>query len=225
MTGGRGMTEVQRAQWLLSMPACADVNSAMQNLTGVGFHTSEQHKETSNSRKKRDKMDTLKILSFLQERNPFSEDISLRNIETGVTADASVNVDKAKEIGTKIIESMAGKNIVDFTFKKSNQAITLNAKSNVKVGGETIQVDPQLLFQRLTTVANGLLEDTSEIFKYELCSFPPSIFDSSGFPREAHKPALADSIWNVGKCSVCFRRRVTPTANSLAEKHFILIHL
>ena len=110
LTRGRGMTEVQRAQWLLSMPACADVNSAMQNLTGVGFHTSEQHKETSNSRKKRDKMDTLKILSFLQERNPFSEDISLRNIETGVTADASVNVDKAKEIGTKIIESMAGKN-------------------------------------------------------------------------------------------------------------------
>lgn len=41
-------------------------------------------------------MDTLKILSFLQERNPFTDDKSLRNIETGVTAESSVNVDKAK---------------------------------------------------------------------------------------------------------------------------------
>ncbi|VDI12837.1 Hypothetical predicted protein [Mytilus galloprovincialis] len=52
-------------------------------------------------------MDTLKILSFLQERNPFTDDKSLRNIETGVTAESSVNVDQAKEIGMKIIESMA----------------------------------------------------------------------------------------------------------------------
>ncbi|CAC5362571.1 unnamed protein product [Mytilus coruscus] len=29
------MTETQRAQWLLSMPSCADVNTAMQNLTGI----------------------------------------------------------------------------------------------------------------------------------------------------------------------------------------------
>ena len=28
MTRGRGMTEAQRAQWLLSMPACAEINTA-----------------------------------------------------------------------------------------------------------------------------------------------------------------------------------------------------
>jgi len=33
-----------RLIWLLSMPACADVNNAMQNLTGVMCHTSDQHK-------------------------------------------------------------------------------------------------------------------------------------------------------------------------------------
>ncbi|CAC5363750.1 unnamed protein product [Mytilus coruscus] len=118
LTRGRGTTETQRAQWLLSMPSCANVNTAMQNLTGVGFYTSEQHKEMSYSRKKRDKMDTLKILSFLQERNPFADDKSLRNIETGVTAESSVNVDKAKEIGMKIIEYMAGKNILNLYFQK-----------------------------------------------------------------------------------------------------------
>ncbi|KAJ8414824.1 hypothetical protein AAFF_G00023470 [Aldrovandia affinis] len=34
LTRGRGMTELQRLKWLLSMPACAEVNNAMQELTG-----------------------------------------------------------------------------------------------------------------------------------------------------------------------------------------------
>ena len=33
LTRGRGMTESQRTRWLLSMPACAEVNSAIQELT------------------------------------------------------------------------------------------------------------------------------------------------------------------------------------------------
>ena len=33
MTTGRGMSEFQRAQWLLSMPACAEINNAMQEFT------------------------------------------------------------------------------------------------------------------------------------------------------------------------------------------------
>ena len=35
LTRGRGMTEQKRLTWLLSMPACAEVNLAMQELTGV----------------------------------------------------------------------------------------------------------------------------------------------------------------------------------------------
>ena len=45
LTRCQGMGEAQRAEWLLSMPACADINNAMVELTGVGFHTSDQHKE------------------------------------------------------------------------------------------------------------------------------------------------------------------------------------
>jgi len=33
MTRGRGMTAAQRAQWLLSMPACVEINSAVQCFT------------------------------------------------------------------------------------------------------------------------------------------------------------------------------------------------
>jgi len=87
------MTEAQRNQWLMSMPARADINSAMQELTGIGFHTSEQHNEAYNARKERDHKDTITILSFLVDRIPFADDPSLCNIETGVTAEAGVNVD------------------------------------------------------------------------------------------------------------------------------------
>ena len=40
MTRGRGMSELRRTLWLLSMPACAEVNIAMQHLTSVDFNTS-----------------------------------------------------------------------------------------------------------------------------------------------------------------------------------------
>lgn len=46
----------------------------------------------------RDKKDIVSMLRFLKERDPFEELPSLRNIETGVTAESKVNVDNAKEV-------------------------------------------------------------------------------------------------------------------------------
>ena len=48
LTRGRGMTERQRVIWLLSMPACAEMNRAMLVLTGVSY--SEQNKDMTKSR-------------------------------------------------------------------------------------------------------------------------------------------------------------------------------
>ena len=50
LTRGCGMSEQQRAIWTLSMPACASLNSSMQELTGVHRATGEQHQELSQSR-------------------------------------------------------------------------------------------------------------------------------------------------------------------------------
>ena len=73
---------------------------------------------------------------------------------TGVHTESSVNVEKAREVGQSILDSMTGKPAAEYSFTKSNQAITVSAKSSVKVDGEKIQVDPQLLFQRLTLLAS-----------------------------------------------------------------------
>ena len=37
LTRGKGLSETQRLVWLMSMPACAEVNDAMQTLAGVRY--------------------------------------------------------------------------------------------------------------------------------------------------------------------------------------------
>ena len=44
LRSGREMTEHQRITWFLSMPACAEVNSAKQELICVNYNTGKQYK-------------------------------------------------------------------------------------------------------------------------------------------------------------------------------------
>ena len=60
-----------------------------------------------------------------------------------------------------------------------------------------VTIDPMLLFQILTHIAEnnaGCLEDS---FCFELCSVPASLFSSNGVPRLPHKASLAHFIWNA----------------------------
>ena len=194
LTRGRGMSETQRLIWLLSMPATAEINEATQEFTEVTFSSSEQHKDTSEARISRDMKDTKSLLSFFEERDPFSDDCSLRNIATGVTAIDTVNADVAKEVGNKILEKMTEQYCKDFVFKRASQAITLDASKHSKATDGDMHVDPQLLFQRLFAVKGYANEDTSNLFSYELCSVPASLFETNGLLREANKPVLASAI-------------------------------
>lgn len=49
LTRGRGMTDVQRLVWVQAMLPCTEVNNAMQEFTGVMFHTSEHDKEATSA--------------------------------------------------------------------------------------------------------------------------------------------------------------------------------
>jgi hypothetical protein len=201
LTRGRGMSESQRTLWLLSMPACAEMNQSMQEFSGMNFVTSEQHQDASSSRRNRDSNDANQVLQFFQARSPFEEgDTSLRNIDTGVTADKRVNVDLAHDLGKKIIKDMVGQSLDDYVFRRKDQAVPLSDNSSVKIDDETVSIDPQLLFQRLITVADRSDEDIASIFKFELSTNPSSLFDNSGLPRAAQKSQLADAIWKLGYC-------------------------
>lgn len=114
----------------------------------------------------------------------------MRNISTGVTADCTVNVDRAKEVGETILKSMVGNNVQEYTFKKKNHLVTMGQKKSIKVDGEPLQIDPQLLFQRLTTVAQNMTENVAELFQFELCSQPSSLFDQHGLLRGQTRRSL-----------------------------------
>ena len=121
--------------------------------------------------------DTKTVLEFLEERNPFSPDTSLRNVVTGVTAAKSVNVYRAKEIGHRIFYSMTGKKVDERTFKREDQALILGKGKSLK---DEVQVDPLLLFQRLMAVGSSLTDDTSSLFEYDFCTVSSALFEPSG---------------------------------------------
>ena len=67
LTRGRRFPETQRLLWGLSMPACAVINSSMQQLTNVKYSTSEQHKETTYARVESDAKDTKEVIPISKE--------------------------------------------------------------------------------------------------------------------------------------------------------------
>lgn len=58
--------------------------------------------------------------------------------ETGVVADRSVNADNAKEVGDKIIKSIKSRTILDFSFKRKDQIVTMASKTSLKIDRETV---------------------------------------------------------------------------------------
>ena len=102
LTRGRGFSETQSLLWVLSMSACAEINSSMLQLTNVKYNTCEQHRETTYARVARDANDTQEVLLYLSQRSPFTAETSIRNIATGVTASPHVSVHEPKGIGKHI---------------------------------------------------------------------------------------------------------------------------
>ena len=98
LTRGKWMTENQRVVWVLSMPVCASINETMQKFSGVSYETSDQHKCVSAARQARDVSDTVDLIDYLNERDPFVQNDSLFDIANGMTAQERVNVEKAREI-------------------------------------------------------------------------------------------------------------------------------
>lgn len=114
-------------------------------------------------------------------------------ISIEVHASSSVNIDTANDVGNTIQASISA---ADYTFKRKNQVVTLDTKCVVRIDGAAVQIDPQLLFQRLT-IAAKVTESQQDIFKYELCSHPPALFDASLLLREPQKPVLVNAIWDL----------------------------
>lgn len=181
LSHGRGWDEMQQLIFLLSRPACAEYHHSLQNLLSSKPKTATRHAWSAPARMKRDTADVKKLSAFFDTYDPFSSDNkTLRSITTGMEAHPSTNVDRAEEIGQKILEAMNNQEVDHYTFPNSLKVKTLALRLPVNVGEKTVDVDPMLLFQRLSVSASTKSEDQKrEAFSLELCSYPPNLFDKN----------------------------------------------
>ena len=85
---------------------------------------------------------------------------------------------------------MVGKNAHDDSFRKKDQVVTLAFKTAMRLREGNLQVDPQLLFQRLCfVVTGGKYDNPQSFFKVEMCSYPATLFDSSLLSCKAKSPS------------------------------------
>ena len=99
------------------------------------------------------------ILHYFSERKPFSKDSrELRSLSSGVVADTSVDVDKAESLGQSHLQSVYGKSVAEYTFRKKDQVTTLVSSTYITVEGERLEIDPKQfdssLLQRLPDKAS-----------------------------------------------------------------------
>lgn len=194
LTRGAGFSEARRLTWLLGMPACADVNAAMISLLRLDINDSKTHKDCTLARRNRDLNDVRKLIRLMQHLAPFQPSATLKNLATGRIASTSVNANKAKEIGEQILRSMDNQTVADFCFKKIHTVKNMKEQKHLKVDGEFVRVDPYLLFQRLLCILSNAPQNLPEYFKYELCTFPLALCDTSGFLRSPKKSDLSKRL-------------------------------
>ena len=101
----------------------------MSSSLSVDVCSNDQHKDVTKARQLRDVRDTQDLIKFLRERDPFVQNNALINIANGMTAESIINVDRAKQIGKNILESMVDNFVEEFTFRKASEVATMSSRS------------------------------------------------------------------------------------------------
>ncbi|KAG7165313.1 hypothetical protein Hamer_G007107 [Homarus americanus] len=91
---------------------------------------------------------------------------------------------------------MIGKNVTQHSFKRKEQVIPLSSKNAVKIKDDDIIIDQRLLLQRFVTVGSQN-DNLAEELEYELCSYPPVLFENRITLRLSMKSALVDALWKL----------------------------
>ena len=177
------------------MPACGEIHKAMQEVTDLSdTGKGAVHKDLTPARIKRDTKDLTSVLDFVANRTPFACNTKeLQSLSSGIIGKGPVNVDTAKTIGESILASMEGQSVQQHTFSKKAQVNSLASVVYVAVDGGKIAIEPQQLYQRLLVDGVESIE-LSTLFKYELCSYPSSLFDSKLLMRLADKADLQNVL-------------------------------
>ena len=124
------------------------------------------------------------------------------SLSTRVIADSSVNCDQTFEIGKTATESITGKTYADIYLQRKYKVIAFSSSRNsaVRVRGQDINIDPQILWHRLTLLIHNN-KDRELYFAFILVSEPTF---KRGPLRKTQKAVmgaiLKEGINNISNC-------------------------
>ena len=204
----------------------------MSNFTELQLATSEQHVEMRVSRIKRDFEDINKMITWLQNHNPFDDiDPSLRSLSSGQASNEKdgINCDIAEDVGIIMQKKMDNKSYTEISFKGTDQVRALeNIRKGTRIADDTIHIDPMLLFSRLLIQVERS-ENIQFLFAYELASTPTSLYKNN-MMRKGKKVFFGllferwrDTCRDIRdeRCQTCYRWGRTVTS-CLLEIRFLI---
>ena len=91
------------------------------------------------------------LAAKLDQQSPFSDEVTLRNIITGINADTNVSVQNLFIVGTDAVTNMEGQAVFSYSHKRSETLASTRAVTVDKERG----IDSALLFQRCIVVSQS----------------------------------------------------------------------
>jgi len=210
---GRGITPSTQAKLVHVLPKCIPICKSLEEFCGVHTQTSDQHFDLRASTSVRDGKDFERYLNWLKSHSPFCFETvdGLVSIATGVVAASSANADVAYATGQSAAIAITGNNYADVKIKRKDRVVSIAMSRNaVIVRGQEVDLNPTLLFMRVTCV----ITDRAEMAKYlefEFSKQPPALFEK-GMMRKNVKSVLAHLLL----------KPVTATETADPGSHFVI---
>lgn len=181
----RGCTESIVFKWIKGIIYTKDIIEGLERYCNLEFSKSHQHVDSRDARIKRDTKDVQTLRQFLLEHNPFEDIDNLRNIVTGLIGTEEINCHNALTVGIQAMKAIDGTYFNEIKLSKKDKVISLHGvNSKLKIGNNTIPVDPLLLFQRICVMKKSD-EELEFYLKFELAPYPLSLFDEVGMRKTA----------------------------------------
>ena len=174
LTRGRSLTDVSRLVWTLSRSGVLTIEMKMKEMSNVRFRSSEQHidvKQARSSRVKRNRNYMDLMAEFCDRRYLLQMDSlsmldgKLKNIASGLAAPANVNITNVRNCGESILKKMEGTSPLTFSFQKVMQAVQIPSSSSILAKQTKVELDLELLFQRLITVCSD--DDWNDALRWQ----------------------------------------------------------
>lgn len=194
---GRGITSGTQSKMVHIIPRTVPVCESLEDFCGIHSQTSDQHTDLRASTTARDGHHYIAFRNWFDDHSPFSyagaHRDSLVSVSTGIVAPKSANADRAFELGREAAERIVGENYADVKLKRKDRVISIGTANNsVTVRDQEVEVDPTLLFMRVTCVIKQP-SDMEDHLRHEFSKQPPALFDK-GLMRKNTKSVLANQL-------------------------------